>query len=52
MQSIANTSGFDIEVMESDDDYIHFLIRYLPRWSVSQIVRRLKQKSTFAIWKL
>jgi REP element-mobilizing transposase RayT len=30
----------------------HFLIRYLPRWSVSQIVRRLKQKSTFAIWKL
>lgn len=51
-QSIANGSDFEIEVMETDIDHIHFLIRYIPRWSIAQIVRRLKQKSTLAIWQL
>lgn len=46
-QSIANGSDFEIEVMETDLDHIHFLIRYIPRWSIAQIVRRLKQQSTF-----
>lgn len=45
--SIASKSGFDIEVMETDKD--HFLIRYIPRWSIAQIVRRLKQQSTSQI---
>jgi putative transposase len=40
--SIASNSDFDIEVMESDIYHIHFLIRYIPRWSISQLVRRLK----------
>ena len=51
-QSIANGSDFEIEVMESDIDHIHFLIRYIPRLSVSQLVRRLKQESTRQIWLL
>jgi len=51
-QSIANESDFEIEVMETDVDHIHFLIRYIPRWSIAQIVRRLKQKSTLSIWQL
>jgi putative transposase len=46
-QTIANGSDFEIEVMETDLDHIHFLIRYIPRWSIAQIVRRLKQQSTF-----
>jgi putative transposase len=50
--SIASKSGFDIEVMETDNDHIHFLIRYIPRWSIAQIVRRLKQQSTSQIWQL
>ena len=50
--SIASQSGFDIEVMETDKDHIHFLIRYIPRLSISQIVRRLKQESTRQIWLL
>jgi hypothetical protein len=33
-------------------DHIHFLIRYIPRWSIAQIVRRLKQQSTSQIWQL
>lgn len=45
-QSIADDSDFEIEVMETDQDHIHFLIRYIPRLSIAQIVRRLKQEST------
>jgi len=52
MQSIASNSDFEIEVFESDIDHIHFLIRYIPRLSVTSIVRKLKHESTIAIWKL
>ena len=51
-QSIANASDFEIEIMETDKDHVHFLIRYIPRLSISQIVRRLKQESTRQIWQL
>lgn len=51
-QSIANGSEFEIEVMETDKDHVHFLIRYIPRLSISQIVRRLKQESTRQLWLL
>ena len=51
-QSIADDADFDMEVMETDKDHLHFLIRYIPRWSIAQIVRRLKQQSTLHIWQL
>ncbi len=51
MQSITSKSDFEIEVFESDVDHIHFLIRYIPRLSVTSIVRKLKQESTLAIWQ-
>ena len=50
--SIAEKSDFEIEGMETDKDHVHFLIRYIPRWSIAQIVRRLKQQSTSQIWQL
>jgi len=37
-QSIANNSDFDIEVMETGQNHVHFLIRYIPHWSIAQIV--------------
>lgn len=49
--SIIGNSDFTVEVFESDLDHIHFLIRYIPRLSISQIVRRLKQQSTYLIWQ-
>lgn len=49
--SITEKSDFEIEVFESDIDHIHFLIRYIPRLSVTSIVRKLKQESTIAIWQ-
>jgi putative transposase len=51
-QSIADDSDFEIEVMVSDINHIHFLIRYIPRLSISQLVRRLKQESTRQLWLL
>lgn len=51
-QSIADGSDFEIEVMETDKGHIHFLIRYIPRLSISQMVRRLKQESTRQLWLL
>lgn len=52
LENITNNSDFSIEVMESDINHIHFLIRYIPRLSVSSIVRKLKQESTKQIWYL
>ncbi|GAI31421.1 unnamed protein product [marine sediment metagenome] len=37
--------------MESDIDHIHFLIRYMPRLSITSIVRKLKQEATVAIFQ-
>ena len=52
MLLIASSSDFEIEVFESDIDHIHFLIRYVPRLSISSTnVRKLKQESTAAIWR-
>jgi len=50
--SIADDSDFEIEVMESDINHIHFLVRYIPRLSISQLVRRLKQESIRQLWLL
>jgi len=50
--NIIDNSDFSVEVFQSDIDHIHFLIRYIPRLSISQIVRRLKQESTRQIWLL
>lgn len=48
--SITDKSDFEIEVMESDKDHVHFLIRYIPRLSITSIVRKLKQESAYHIW--
>ncbi len=49
---IADNADFEIEVMESDVNHIHFLIGYIPRLSISQLVRSLKQESTRPLWLL
>ncbi len=51
LENIISNSDFTVEVYESDLDHYHFLIRYIPRLSISQIVRRLKQQSTCLIWQ-
>jgi len=52
LQNIVSNSDFSTEIFESDVDHYHFLIRYIPRLSISQIIRKLKQQSTYYIWQL
>lgn len=42
---------FKIIQYETDKNHIHFLIDYDPKISVTQIVRHLKQITTFYIWR-
>ena len=43
-KSIAGKSDFNIDIMETDKDHIHFLISYPPKLSVTSMDRRLKQE--------
>lgn len=47
---IADTSEFTIEEMEVDQDHLHLMINTSPVYSVSQIVRKLKQSTTKTLW--
>lgn len=51
LSNIAELSSFSIEVMESDKDHIHIMVCSKPKLAPLQIVRKLKQMSTIAIWK-
>ena len=51
MRHISEMSDFDIEVMETDKDHLHMMVRSDPKLSPLHIVRRLKQMSTSAVWK-
>ena len=51
IRHISEMSDFDIEVMETDKDHLHMMVRSEPKLSPLQIVRRLKQMSTSAVWK-
>ena len=52
LRSIADNSDFDIDIMETDKDHVHFLISYPPNLSVTSMVRKLKQESTVFAWRL
>ena len=51
ISDISKESNFEILEMETDKDYIHFLIKSEPKVSVLSIVRKLKQVSTNRLWK-
>jgi len=42
---------FLIEIVKSETNHIHLLISYDPKISITQIIRKLKQQSTYQIWK-
>src|SRR5690606_5331022 len=44
--TILGNPDFTVKAFESDMDHIHFPIRYIPRLSISQIVRRSEQQPT------
>ena len=48
---IAQKSDFDIREMEVEKDHIHIMVSTSPKLSPLQIVRRLKQLSTYRVWQ-
>ena len=50
-KDIEKYSNFEIFEMEVDVDHIHFLIKSKPKYSLLSIIRRLKQLSTYRVWK-
>lgn len=51
MHEIAEENHLGIIEMEVDKDHIHLLIEYNPTQSILQLVRLLKQISTYRIWR-
>lgn len=51
IESTANHYGWQIIEQEIDQDHIHILIRYSPKWSILEIVRLLKQLTTYRMWQ-
>ena len=43
-------NGYNIMQMEVDKDHIHILLEYSPKVSVSDIIKQLKQYSTYQMW--
>ena len=43
--------GYVIIQMETDKDHVHILLEYSPKVCVSDIVKQLKQYSTYQMWK-
>ena len=48
-RDIAEEKDFEIMEMEVDKDHIHLLVNYNPTQSILEIVRRMKQMSTYTI---
>ncbi len=51
MFDIAEENNFGIKEMEVGKDHIHLLVEYTPSQSALEIVRLLKQISTYRIWR-
>jgi len=48
---IEKGSNFEILEMETDKDHLHMLIKSDPKTSILAIVRKLKQETTYRLWK-
>ena len=48
----ARQRQYKIIRMETDQDHVHMLIGYCPSITVSEMVRQLKQDSTYQMWKV
>ena len=48
---IANTHGYEIIAMETDKDHIHLLLSYDTTVRVCDIVKIVKQETTYYLWQ-
>lgn len=50
LHDVVKKQCYEIIQMETDKDHIHILLGYSPKASVSNIVKQLKQYSTYQMW--
>ena len=48
---ISHAYDYEIITMETDKDHIHFLISYDTTDSICEIVKRIKQETTYRLWQ-
>ena len=48
---IASTCGYEIIAMETDKDHIHFLLSYDTTDKVCDIIKTVKQETTYYLWQ-
>ena len=51
LEDVSKEQGFEIVTMEVDKDHVHLLVSYAPVLSVVEIVRLLKQITTYRLWR-
>jgi putative transposase len=51
LNDIAKEKDFEIIEMEVDGNHVHLLVNYNPTQSILEIIRSLKQMSTYRIWR-
>lgn len=49
--AIANSKGYEIIAIETDKDHIHFLLSYDTIDRVCDIVKSIKQETTYYLWQ-
>jgi len=50
-KEIALSNDFEIEAMEIAEDHVHIFLGFPPRYSISEVVQRLKGKSAREIFQ-
>ena len=51
-KEIAVANEFEIEAMEIAEDHVHIFLGFTPRYSISQVIQRLKGKSARRIFQI
>ena len=51
-QQIAEVNDFEIEAMEIAEDHVHIFLGFPPRYSIAQVVQRLKGQSARKIFQM
>lgn len=51
IDELSKSEDFIIIAKQSDIDHIHLMMQYLPRVSISSIIQKIKQITTFYLWR-
>lgn len=52
LADVSERYGFGIVEMEVDQNHVHLLVQYEPKWSILEIVRLHKQITTYRLWRI